>query len=110
MPMVKWFFGAPREIVEHRLHHRRRELLRREPVAPADDPRHLAAALVGHRLGEGGDHVLIERLAGRTGFLGAIEHRDRLDRGGNGVEQLLAENGRNRCTCTTPSFAPRAFR
>ena len=77
-----------REIVEHALDHRRGELLGREAVAPADDSRHLEAALVGHRLGERRHHVLIEGLAGRTGFLGSIEHRDRLGGAGNSVQQM----------------------
>ena len=67
-----------RELVEHRLRHRRRELLRREPVAAADDARQRAA--VRGRVDERGDDVLVERLARRAGLLGAVEHGDRARR------------------------------
>ena len=42
-----------REVVEHRAHHARREFLRTQPVASADDPRPVPA------LGEGGEDVQV---------------------------------------------------
>ena len=60
-----------RQIVEHRLDHRRREFLRRQTVAAADHL-HVAAALLVKRV-----HAIeIERLASRSGLFRAIEHGD----------------------------------
>ena len=60
------------QLVEHRLHHRRREFLGRQPVASAD---HLlagtpisASAVITSQ---------IERLARRARFLGAVQNGDR---------------------------------
>ncbi len=71
-----------RQLVEHRLGHRRRELLRAESVSAADDLHALALGL-----GDDRHHVLEERLTGRPRFLAPVEHRDRADRIGQRVEQ-----------------------
>ena len=89
-----------RQLVEDRLHHRRREFLGAEPVAAADHEGKIATTedtvdtalgictrkrlslrvLRVHRGGEvlcqRGHHILIQRLADRAGFLRAIEHGD----------------------------------
>ena len=68
--------------VEDRSHHGRCELLRRETVAAAYHDRlcrergHPARA----RLGQGRDHILIQRLAECARFLRAVHHRDRPNR------------------------------
>ena len=67
-----------RELVEDRLHHRRRELLRRQPVAAADDARLRCERrrAFGARFGERGDHVQVERIAERARLLRAVQHGD----------------------------------
>ncbi len=75
------------EVVEDRLDHRGRELLRREPVAAAENPRHRRAA-GGDRLGEACHDILIERLTGGTRLLRAIEYGDRCRRRWDGVDEL----------------------
>ena len=80
--MVKWFFGVGlSELVVDALHHGGGEFLGGEAVAAAD---HLLA--IAH-LGEGGDDVAVERLAGGAGLLGAVEDGDRLDGGGDGGDE-----------------------
>ncbi len=64
------------ELVEDRLDHRGRELLRREPVPAADDARELRALASSERIDESGGHVEQQRLTGRAGLLGPVEHRD----------------------------------
>ena len=56
--------------------HARRELLRREAVAAADDPRHHLALAVRERLGERRDGVEEQRLADRARLLRPVEHGD----------------------------------
>ena len=72
------------ELGEHGHRHRRGELLRRQPVAPAD---HLRHGTVGPPAGQPGDDVEVERLADGTGLLGAIEGGDALDGGRERVDQ-----------------------
>ncbi len=81
------------ERVEDRLHHGGRELFGRQAVAAAHDDRfgREGGRAVRARLGEGGDHVLIQRLAERARFLGAVHHRDRPNRSGQ-----LAQERRDR--------------
>ena len=66
-----------RELVEDGLGHRRIELLRGEAVASADHPRHHGEGAGRDPLGECGDDVLVQRLAGRPGLLRPVEHGDR---------------------------------
>ncbi len=68
-----------REGVEDRLHHRGRQLLRREPVAPADHPRRDGEpGRIGvHRLGQGTDDVEVQRLADGARLLGPVQDGDR---------------------------------
>ena len=73
-----------REFVEHRLGHRRGELLRAEAVPTTDRPN--ARAI---RLGDGGDDILEERFTDRPGLLAAVEHRDRSHGVGERVEQRI---------------------
>ena len=68
------------QFVEHRLDHRRGELLGGQPVASSDDGRELLDASVGEALDQCRGHVQQERLTGGSGFLGAVEHRDRTHR------------------------------
>ncbi len=76
------------QFVEHRLGHGRRELLGSEPVATADDA-HARPLGFGH----GGDDILEERLAGRSGLLATVEHRNRANRVGERVEQGIDREG-----------------
>ena len=70
------------EVVIHGLDHRRGEFLGGKPV-PAADGLDVRAAFL-----EKGVHAIqIERLAICAGFLGAIEHRHRLDRLGQGIHE-----------------------
>jgi hypothetical protein len=77
MPMVKWFFGRGWASVS------------KMAVAAAHDDRFRdeGGRAVGARLSERGDYVLIQRLAERTRFLGAVHDRDRPNR----VRQLAQE-------------------
>ena len=75
------------EFVEHRLDHGRRELLGRQPVASAYHARHRRARAAGHALGQGGDDVEVQRLARGPRLLGAVEHGNRPDARGQGLEQ-----------------------
>ena len=84
MPTVKPFFGSGFASSSNTAFgHRRGEVLRRQPVAAADDPRHRCALAAGHGRGERRHHVEIERLARGAGLLGLLEHRDRA----NGLRQ-----------------------
>ena len=69
------------QLVVDGLDHRRRQLLGRQPVAAADDPRQaLERRLVaGHRLVHRGDDLEVQRLADRARLLRAVEDRDRAD-------------------------------
>ena len=69
------------DLVEDRFDHRRRELLRRQPVAARDDPGRNCARQepLGLGLGECRDHVEIERVAGGAGLFRPIEHRQAAD-------------------------------
>ena len=68
------------QFVEHRLGHRRIEILRRQAVAPADHRRHGRPLPRGNGAGEAGHDVEVERFPGRAGLLGAVQHGDRLHR------------------------------
>jgi hypothetical protein len=70
------------EFGEHAVDHGGGELLGGQPVAPAADARHDRPRSVGVRVGQGRDHVQEQRLADRTGLLGAIEDANRAHRGG----------------------------
>ena len=65
-----------RKLVEHPGDHAGCELLRRQAVAPADDPWHRRPLAVLVRLGQRRDRVEEERLAQRARLLGAVEHGD----------------------------------
>ena len=60
------------QLVERRLCHCWREILRREPVSAANHARHSAARASCEALRQGRDHVEIERLAGATGLFGLL--------------------------------------
>jgi hypothetical protein len=79
------------ELVEDGLHHPRAELLRREPVAPGDHGGHAAVRRAPR---EGGQHVQVQRLAGRAGLLRAVEHRAAPHRPRERREKRSAANGR----------------
>ena len=74
------------------LHMGRREFLRAQAVAAADDLRQRALPALGQR----GDHVLVERLAVGARLLGAVQHGDLLDTLGNRRQQgsLVEAGGR----------------
>ena len=76
------------ELVVHGLDHGRRELLGREAVAAAHDPRHGAAGL-----GERGEHVEVQRLAERARLLGAVEHGQGPDRLRQRRHEVLRREG-----------------
>jgi hypothetical protein len=78
------------EVLEHRANHPRIELLRGQSVPPAHDRGHRTP---GTRLGEGGHHVEVERLAGGTRLLGPVEHRQTADRLRYRLEECLGRKG-----------------
>ncbi len=78
-----------RQLVEHAGDHARRELLRREAVAAADDPRHRRPLAVLVRLGQGRDRVEEERLAKRARLLRAVEDGDVTDRRRQRLDERL---------------------
>ena len=77
MPIVNRRRGrSSRQLGEHAGDHPRRELLRGQAVAAADDPRHHRPLAVAKRLGERRDRVEEERLADRAGLLRPVEDGD----------------------------------
>ena len=83
------------EVIQDRLDHRRRELLRREAVATAEHPgigRHRQLA-GGAGLADRGDHVLVERLSEGTRLLGPIEDCDAADRRRKRGDKMLQTEG-----------------
>ena len=111
--MVKWFCGVGfLQLVEDASHHRRREFLRRQPVAAADDlgercHRGLAG---GEALGQRGDDVLIQRLADAAGLLGAIQHGDALHRRGQRLQEVLDGERPHQAHFQHADFLPCAVR
>ena len=77
MPTVKWFFDLAVQVVIHSLGHGGGELLGAQAVTAAYYLDVCAAALY-----QSVYNVLIQRLAQRTGFLGAVQHGDLLYGGG----------------------------
>ncbi len=75
------------EFGEHAGNHGGGELLGGQPVTSAGDARHDRPLSVGVRLGERRDDVQIQRLADRTGLLGAVQHADRAHRRRQRVEE-----------------------
>ena len=78
------------ERVERGFGHRRSELLRGQPVAPAEHARHAAGEprpSGADLLGEGGHDVLVQRFARGPGFLRPVEHGDRSRRLGQRGDQ-----------------------
>ncbi len=69
------------QLVEDALHHGRRELLRRQPITPADH-RRLDGEWQVSILCQCSHNVLIERLAHSARLLAAVENSNRLDRSG----------------------------
>ena len=65
-----------RELLEHAGDHPRRELLRGQPVATADDGRHQLALPGVVVLAQGREHVQEKRLAEGARLLGAVQHGD----------------------------------
>ena len=80
-----------RELVEDGLGHRRIELLRGEAVASADHSRHHGKGAGRDALGECGDDILVQRLAGRPGLLRPVEHGDRPHGGRERPGECLSE-------------------
>ena len=80
---------GPGELVEDRDGHGRRELLGGEAVPPADDPGEPPATVALRRPGldQGGDDVLVERLAEGARLLGPVQDRDAPDRRRQGGEE-----------------------
>ena len=87
--------GGAGEVGKHRFDHGRREFLGRKPITPAQDFGRFgkAAGVAGHRFINGRDAILIERFARRAGLLGAVQHRDGLDRFGQGFDKSPAVKG-----------------
>ena len=72
---VQW--RVLRGLVEHGLHHRRRELLAAEAVATTEHTRGATIGpLIGAAVPQAGQHVEVERLERRAGLLGAVEDCD----------------------------------
>ena len=64
------------QFIEDGLDHRRCKFLGREPVTPANDPRHGPRTVCGLALHKGGNNVLIQRYANAARLLGAVEDGD----------------------------------
>ena len=79
------------EFVIHRLDHARGKFLGRQAIATTHDDRHVPklAFATTKLAGDGGEHIFIERFAIGPRFLGAIQHRDLLRRGGQACQQQL---------------------
>ena len=79
------------ELIEDGLDHRRRDFLRGQAVAPADDPRDgLERRLLAvHALGDGGHDLEVERLAYRAGLLGPVQDGDGAHRRGQRRDELV---------------------
>ena len=87
------FRGVLRQLVVNRLHLRRVEILRRQPITAARDARHHGPFAGGHRFGQGGHDIQEQGLAGRTRFLAAIQHRKLRARRGQGGQKRLGREG-----------------
>jgi hypothetical protein len=87
---------GPGELLEDRHGHGRRELLGGEAVPPADDPGEPRAAVAPRRPGldQGGEDVLVKRLAEGARLLGPVEDREALDRRRQGGEEGPGVEGR----------------
>ncbi len=77
------------ELGEDPCHHRRRELLARQPVAAADEGLHGAAPVEHDAVHQGGGHVEVQRFGRRARFLAAVEDGDVLRGGGERGEEGL---------------------
>jgi hypothetical protein len=87
------FGGGLAKLIEDAFDHRWRELLRREPIAAADDGWHGCERQIAGILRQHSHDVLIERLAGPAGLLAAVENGDRLDRHRQSGQKRLAVEG-----------------
>ena len=95
MPTVKLFCGCGLANSSNTaFDHGRREFLRRQAIAAADHARHGRPPTGGDRLGQGGDDIEIERLAGRARLLRAVQNGDRSTVSGSAARKCSAENGR----------------
>ena len=77
-----------RQFGKYRRHHARRELLAAEAIASADHARH-ATNTICRSLGQGCQHILVERLAIRAGFLAAVQHGYRAHAGRQCRQQCI---------------------
>ena len=84
---------VPGQLVEDRLDHGRGEFLGREAIPAATDPGHGEALAIRHRLGQGGEHVLVQGLAVGARLLGAVEDRQPGGGGGDGGDQPRGVEG-----------------
>ena len=81
------------QVIKHRLHHRRGELLRRQPIAAAQHGRERRRPVCGQPmhscplLRQGRHHIEVEGFAGGTGLLAAIEHGNGPGAGWQGLHQ-----------------------
>lgn len=76
------------QLVKHRLHTGRIELLGGEAVATADDPRQAGTLAPADRLGQRRHHIQIERLGMGARLLGAIQYRNLAGTLGNDRQQM----------------------
>ncbi len=76
-------------VLEDALDHGGRELLGAEAVAAADDLGPGLDPALFHRLADGGADVEVERIAERAGLLDAVEDREELGGGGEGLGEGL---------------------
>ena len=72
------------EFIEDGLDHGRGKFLRRQAITPANHLDFLAIALE-----QGVDHIKVERIASRAGFLGAVHHGNGFDGTGQSLEEML---------------------
>ncbi len=97
---------SQRQLVKHRLHASRAELLGREAVAPADDPRQAGPLPPADRLGQRRHHVQIEWLGLGARLLGAIQHRYLAGARGNDRQQVRGREGAVEAHLHQPHLLP----
>ena len=77
------------QFVQYRLGHGRREFLRGQAIASADHAGQIAAVAQGKGFAQGVDDIAMQRFAAGAGMLGAVQHGDGADGGGQHRQKVL---------------------
>src|SRR6185437_12669468 len=100
--------GMSSQLLEDAVHHCRREFLRRQTVAAADDLwkiRHRSLTC-GEAFDQRCDDVLIERLADRARLFGAVENGDTFYRRWKRLQEILEREGPHQPNLQHADFLP----